>query len=80
MPVQTQLPDGRWVPAQPMPYYRDSRKWYIKVWHVIRFLQILFIRNKEKRMAAEDKAERIMDKWMMPVEPYTDKEGNWHHW
>ena len=25
--TQTQLPDGRWVPAQPLPYYKDGRPW-----------------------------------------------------
>jgi hypothetical protein len=76
--VQTQLSDGRWVPAQPMPYYRDTRSFFRRFWHVIRFFYIPFIKDREKRIAAEDRADRIMEKWMVPVEPYTDKNGNWH--
>lgn len=80
MPEKTQLPDGRWVPAQPMPYYRDSRSFFRKIWHVIRFLPILFIRNKKKREEMEDKADRTIEKWMVPVEPYKDKSEKWHRW
>jgi hypothetical protein len=76
----TQLPDGRWVPAQPLPYYRDTRSFWRKLWHVIRFIHIAFIRDRQKRIEAEDRAEAIMDKWMVPVEPYTDRDGQWHTW
>lgn len=33
--VQTQTDSGRWVPAIPVPYYRDARPWHVKVYHVV---------------------------------------------
>jgi len=30
----TQLSDGRWVPAQPIPYYKDTRSFCRKIWYV----------------------------------------------
>lgn len=32
-----QLPDGRWVPAQPLPYYVDIRPWWLRLWHCLTF-------------------------------------------
>ena len=31
----TQLPDGRWVPAQPLPFYEDTRPWYVRLYHCL---------------------------------------------
>jgi hypothetical protein len=72
----TQLPDGRWVPAQPIPYYRDTRPIRVKIWHVIKLLYLMVrLRNIEK---AGDIIEAEADIWLVPVEPYTDKNGKWH--
>lgn len=74
----TQLPDGRWVPAQPLPYYRDSRPIYVKIWHTFYvFFAMLFSKDRD---ATEDMLDKKLDKWMVPVEPYTDEAGKWHHW
>lgn len=91
MPNNTLLPNGRWVPAQPMPYFRDTRPVYVKVWHVVLGLFLLFFtkvgrkylthdgyKAKKDWYAIEDKLERNREKWMVPVEPYTDEDGNWH--
>jgi len=74
--VMTQLKDGRWVPAQPVPYYRDVRSFWIKVWHSILILSFIFRKNRDK--LNDDLDKKIDKKWMVPVEPYTDKEGKWH--
>lgn len=97
MPTQTQLPDGRWVPAQPMPYFRDTRPVYVKLWHVVKGLAYLLLTKRglsylvsqphdrnhrqvvEAWHAIDDKLEADMDKWSVPVEPYTDEDGKWHY-
>lgn len=74
----TQLPDGRWVPAQPLPYYRDVRPVYVKIWHVLLAILTLFRRNRKKHLELlENKIEK---KWLVPVEPYTDEDGKWCRW
>ena len=77
MPTQTQLPDGRWVPAQPVPFYRDTRPWYLRLWHCCRAVRIGFIKDRDKRHKLEDDLEKDGDEWMVPVEPYT-KNGKWY--
>ncbi len=76
----TQLPDGRWVPAQPLPYYRDTRSFWRKIWHSIRTIRIICIRDRKKREAADYKLENDMETFMVPVEPHTDEDGKWYSW
>ena len=80
--MYTQLPDGRWVPAQPLPFYRDTRSFWIKVWHTIILLKIgLFTWNKKKKEKLWEEFDiKVDEKYMVPVEPYTDKNGKWHRW
>lgn len=80
MPVKTQTKDGKLVPAQPIPYYKDSRSISVKLWHCLRAIRICFIRNKNAQQKAEDELEKKIDKYMVPVEPYTDDNGKWHTW
>lgn len=83
MPTMTQLPNGRWVPAQPLPFYRDTRPVYVKLWHVIKGLSYLFFtirglrylscRTNDRKVidawqSLKDKLEAEMDKWLVPVE------------
>jgi hypothetical protein len=65
MPEETQLADGRWVPAQPLPYYLDSRPWYVRLWHCV--LVIWYFRD-------EDKADELMEPWWVPEEPACRKD------
>jgi hypothetical protein len=85
--AKQQLPDGRWVPAIPLPYYKDSRPWYVRVGHVslvVLSLPLIFwahmsknaSKNRERMEKIDDWFDRLQDKWMIPVEPYTDEEGN----
>jgi hypothetical protein len=50
----TQLKDGRWVPAQPVPFYNDGRPWYVRIWHAL-----LFWRDEDE----------LIETWWVPVEP-----------
>lgn len=52
---ETQTPDGRWVPAKPLPYYEDGRRWYIRLWHAGR---VLFGADLDD----------LMEPWWVPVE------------
>ncbi len=92
MSTMTQLPNGRWVPAQPLPYYRDTRPVYVKLWHVTKGLSYLFFTMRGLRYlfretredidawhAIDDKLEADRDKWLVP-EPYTYKDGKWHRY
>jgi hypothetical protein len=76
----SQLPDGRWVPAHSIPYYRDSRPFWVKIGHCCLALRGCFIRDAEQKEAYFDRLEERTDKWMVPVEPYTNKDGKWCHW
>ncbi len=35
MPTDMQLPDGRWVPAPEVPFFRDTRPLYVRLWHAV---------------------------------------------
>lgn len=72
--IYKQNKDGRWIPCQPIPYYRDIRPFHVKLWHVLKTLW--HFRSAEKLA----KLDKEMDEWMVPVEPYTDKDGKWHRW
>ena len=76
----TKLKDGRWVPAQPIPYYRDTRPVIVKLWHCLLALRGVFVRGAEKQEAYFDRLDKRMDEWMVPVEPYTDENGVWRSW
>jgi hypothetical protein len=76
----TQLKDGRWVPAQPLPYYRDGRNFLVKLWHSLFALKFLILWNKQKADEYEDWLEKKIDAWLVPVEPHTDDDGNWRYW
>lgn len=52
----TQTPDGRWVPAQPLPFCKDTRPWYVRIYH-----KILVICGQDE--------DELMDSWYVPMEP-----------
>ena len=56
----TRLKDGRWVPAQPLPFYRDGRPWYVRLWHVI-----LIACGKDE--------DELMEPYWIPMEPPYDE-------
>ena len=53
----TQLANGRWVPAQPLPFMKDTRPWYVRLGHI--FLEVFFNMDEDE----------LMDTWWVPVEP-----------
>lgn len=55
---QRQLPNGRWVPAAPVPFYEDTRPWYVRLWHAI-----LFWRDEDE----------LMEGWWVPLELPLDR-------
>lgn len=73
----TQTKDGKWIPAQPIPYYRDTRSLWRKIIHTIKTIKICFIFDNQLKTQKEDELEVEIDKWMVPVEPYTDINGKW---
>lgn len=60
--TMTQLPDGRWVPAQPLPFYEDTRPWYVRLYHC--FLSIFY---------DEDKIDALIESYYVPLEPPIEK-------
>lgn len=53
MGEQMQLSDGRWVPVAPVPFFKDTRPWYVRLWHVLLFW--------------EDEDE-LAEPWLVPME------------
>jgi hypothetical protein len=51
-----QLPDGRWVPAQPLPFCNDARPFHVRLGHMF----LIFFGWDE---------DELMEKWWVPVEP-----------
>jgi hypothetical protein len=64
MDVGTRLPDGRWVPAQPLPFCEDTRPWYVRIYHAI---LIGFFGYDE---------DELEDPWMVPLEPPIERPLN----
>lgn len=60
MSEETQLPDGRWVPAQPVPFYSDPRPWYVRLWH-----HFLVARGHDE--------DELMEPWWVPMELPIDR-------
>ena len=69
MSTQTQLDNGRWVNAQPMPYYKDTRPTIIKIWHCLRVLFICLSRGEKRKNQALKQVDHDADTWVVPVEP-----------
>jgi hypothetical protein len=80
MPTETQTKDGKWIPAQPIPYYKDSRPWSLKIWHMLLSFRIDCIQDRNKRHRRRKCFNIMLDMYMVPVEPYTDDNGKWHSW
>ncbi len=53
----TQLPDGRWVPAQPLPFYEDTRPWYVRLYHAYLYA----FRGRD--------LDELIEPWYVPKEP-----------
>jgi len=58
-----QLPNGQWVPAQPLPFCRDTRPWYVRLWHAI--LECFGWDSDE-----------LLDSWYVPMEPPIEEDLN----
>jgi len=58
-----QLPDGRWAPAQPLPFYRDTRPWYVRCWH-----RVLIIKGHDE--------DELIEPWYVPMELPIDEDLN----
>jgi hypothetical protein len=72
--IRTRLKDGRWVPAQPIPMYKDSRGYFLRLYHCIwigvKMLEALIrIRPLENVL---DEWEIKLDTYMVPMEPPYD--------
>jgi hypothetical protein len=57
--IMTQLSDGRWVTAQPLPFYEDTRPWYVRLYHCW-----LAIRGYD-----EDEVDKLIEPYYVPLEP-----------
>lgn len=61
--VEQQLPDGRWVPVQPIPFYEDTRPWYVRLYHI--WLYIIGCND--------DYIESLINVYYIPLEPPIDR-------
>lgn len=56
----TQTSDGRWVPAKPVPFYADTRPWYVRLYHAW-----LVARGYDE--------DELLEPWWVPMEPPIEK-------
>jgi hypothetical protein len=61
--IMTQLPNGRWVPAQDEPFWEDTRPWYVRLYHCW-----LVIRGY-----SEDEIDNLIKPYYVPLEPPVDR-------
>jgi hypothetical protein len=64
--IMTQLPDGRWVPVQPLPFCEDTRPWYVRLYHCW-----LAIRGYD-----EDEIDNLIEPYYVPLEPPIERPLN----
>jgi hypothetical protein len=64
--IMTQLPDGRWVPAQPLPFCEDTRPWYVRLYHCW-----LAIRGYD-----EDEIDKLIEPYYVPLETPIERSLN----
>lgn len=64
--IMTQLPDGRWMPAQPLPFCEDTRPWYVRLYHCC-----LAIRGYD-----EDEIDKLIEPYYVPLEPPIERPLN----
>lgn len=64
--IMIQLPDGRWVLAQPLPFYEDTRPWYVRLYHCW-----LAIRGYD-----EDELDNLIEPYYVPLEPPIERPLN----
>jgi hypothetical protein len=70
--IQQQLPDGRWVDATPLPYFKDYRPWYVRIWHCLGALVMSFWLDDD---LYETWRDRLDDKWLVPEEKSAAERG-----
>ena len=74
MSEEQQMPDGRWIPAQPLPFHEDTRPWYIRIWHLLKAFGMLF-RGYDFDFI-EDKIDEWVDPWYVPLKPPIERDLN----
>ena len=60
MTEQQQLSNGRWVPVHPIPFYHDSRPWYVRLYH-----RWLIIKGADE--------DDLLEPYWIPMEPPVTK-------